>query len=239
MLFSSASISNKGDRANNEDAILCTQLGKYGCYAAADGLGGHEKGEVASSLACLGVKNAFEKRPGTSGTDLLSYLNQAQKLVLNKQNEDKALSPMRTTLAVLVTDYDKAAFAHIGDSRIYQFRSNKIIFRTRDHSVSQSLANGGLIEEKEIRFHEDRNKLLRVIGEKDDFRPSIREKETVKGDRFLICTDGFWELVLEEQMEKTLKNSSSPEQWLINMEEIIKSSSRSNKDNYSAIALFL
>lgn len=241
MGFYSASITNRGDRDINEDSLAGIELNKYGCYIVADGLGGHEKGEVASYLACLGAKSAFENAPGISYNDLYHYISESQKYVLNKQKEDNNLSSMRTTAAILATDYKKAAFAHIGDTRIYHFRNDKVIFRTKDHSVPQSLVNGGLIEENEIRFHEDRNKLLRVIGEKDDFRPVISEKEiqTVNGDRFLICSDGFWELILEDYMGKTLLDSKSPNEWLIKMEEIIKSSNKTNKDNYSAIALFV
>ena len=108
--------------------------------------------------------------------------------------------------------------------------------------MPQMLVNRGDIKEKDIRHHEDRSRLLRVMGTEWD-RPKYQVVEGIKLTKrssFLLCSDGFWELIDEKQMSKTLKKADSPQQWLAAMEEIILANGKgTNMDNYSAIAVFV
>ena len=164
----------------------------------------------------------------------------AQDAIVKKQEEDHMLASMRTTIVLLVTDFQSAMWAHIGDSRLYHFRSGRIIFQTKDHSVPQAMADAGDITHESIRFHEDRNRLLRSLGKESDLRPVIQKAPVPlhKGDAFLLCTDGFWEYVTETEMEVDLVKSDKPEQWLQNMEKRIINRADDNNDNYSATAVF-
>ena len=104
------------------------------------------------------------------------------------------------------------------------------------------LVNRGDIREKDIRHHEDRSRLLRVMGTEWD-APKYQVVEGIsltKRSSFLLCSDGFWELIDEKMMCKLLKKSATPEEWLKNIEKIVLENGRgSNMDNYSAIAVFV
>ena len=149
---------------------------------------------------------------------------------------------MKTTVACLTLSGDSARFAHVGDSRIYYFERFKYIVRSQDHSVPQMLVNRGDIREKDIRHHEDRSRLLRVMGTEWD-APKYQVVEGISLTRrssFLLCSDGFWELIDEKMMCKTLRKADSPEKWLSDMEKIVLENGKgTTMDNYSAIAVFV
>ena len=114
-----------------------------------------------------------------------------------------------------------------------------MVFQTKDHSVPQVLVSAGDIRPEDIRGHEDRNRLLRSLGNQDDFRPVIFENpfQVRSGDAFLLCTDGFWEYILENEMEELLSNSDSTAQWLQLMKKLLLSRAPKNQDNYTAIGI--
>ena len=149
---------------------------------------------------------------------------------LDKQNGRKT-----TACCLLIQDG-----TYVGDSRIYQFRKNKVLLRSSDHSIPQYLVNIGEIKERDIRHHPDRNKLLRVMGSEWETpryqRLKLEEPEC--GDAFLLCTDGFWEWIEEKDMERFLKRASCSEEWLNTMKKFIYARGRGNRmDNLSAIAI--
>lgn len=118
--------------------------------------------------------------------------------------------------------------------------NNKL--RTKDHSVPQMLVNSGAIKEKDIRHHEDRSRLLRVMGtEWNTPKYQIMDEFDISAkSSFLLCTDGFWELIEEKEMGMCLKKSRSPKEWLSSMEQIIRQNGKgTNMDNYTAIAVFV
>ena len=147
---------------------------------------------------------------------------------------------MKTTACCLLIQNGKTAAAYVGDSRIYQFRKNKMLLRSSDHSIPQYLVNIGEIKERDIRHHPDRNKLLRVMGSEWETPRYQRLKleEPERGDAFLLCTDGFWEWIEEKDMERFLKRASCSEEWLDMMKRFIYARGRGNRmDNLSAIAV--
>lgn len=149
---------------------------------------------------------------------------------------------MKTTVTCLVLRGETAKFAHIGDSRIYYFEKGKYVMRSQDHSVPQMLVKRGEIAEKDIRRHEDRSLLLRVMGtEWDGPKYQVVEGITLtKRSSFLLCSDGFWELIDEKMMCKTLKKAANPQEWLDSMEKnVLENGKGTNMDNYSAIAVFV
>ena len=118
-----------------------------------------------------------------------------------------------------------------------------MLFRsTLDHSVPQMMVSRGDLREKDIRKHEDRNRLLRVMGAEWD-SPKYQMTGPVRVTRhtsFLLCSDGFWELIDEKMMCRTLKKAGSAREWLGVMEKIVLENGRgTNMDNYSAIAVFI
>lgn len=235
------SISESGGRSRNEDCVGFRQKGNTACFVLADGLGGHRKGEVASSFLVNMILTEFEA--DNSDADFLhKTLAKAQKLLLQKQYEEGMKDQMMSTVVCLVIAEDFLQWAYCGDSRLYYFDKRKLACRTLDHSVAQMLALSGQIKERQIRFHEDRNRLLRAMGmscEKVLFEvmPPVSRKS---GQCFLLCTDGFWEYILEKEMTKCLRKASSVQDWLAQMEQIVlENASTCEMDNYSAIAVWI
>ncbi|MCP5050638.1 MAG: serine/threonine-protein phosphatase [bacterium] len=242
MQFPTAKISRAGGRESNQDVagfvILETQ--KAACWVLADGLGGHIGGETASKTAVNAILEAFRRDPQCSPQAIDGYLRAAQKEILRLQDQNPRLSRMRTTIVILVTDFQYVIWGHLGDSRLYRFVGGKVDFQTKDHSVPQALVASGDITPDRIRGHEDRNRLLRSLGQPGSFRPHIHEGKIplTHGDVFLLCSDGFWEWVNEPEMEIDLSTAAGPGQWLEKMERRILERARGEFDNYTAIAVF-
>ena len=229
-----------GDRPVNEDSVGCFEHNGNFCFVLCDGLGGHGMGDVASSV----VRDDMGELFGVSSENCRGFIKKAflhaQEKLLSEQEARKAEDKMKTTAVVLAADKKRAYIGHIGDSRLYIFSGGKASFRTHDHSVPQMLVNIGEIKESEIRNHPDRNLVLKVLGVQwDKDKTELEKPVSLKGcDAFLLCSDGFWELIEEDKMSETLKESSSPDEWLEKMTAIVRENGKDrNMDNYSAIAV--
>lgn len=233
-------ISRTGSRPVNEDCTGMHQKGEEFGFFLADGLGGHGKGDIASKTAVEQAILQFEAS-GSSQESLKTVFEAGQAAVLEQQKKAGNSQGMKTTMTALLFDQTTIRWGHIGDSRIYYFQNDKLVGRTMDHSVPQMLVVAGEIKESEIRHHPDRNRLLRVMGIEWD-RPVYQLAEPVarKGRQaFLLCSDGFWELVDEKEMTTLLKRAKSVEQWLDDMEVLVKKhGAGTNMDNYSAVAVW-
>lgn len=233
-------LSNTGSRENNEDNIGMYQKGSEYCFVLADGLGGHGKGEEASRLAVEASVKTFAES-GAGQKTLEESFQEAQSSILKNQKVDVQARDMKTTLVVLHIAEEQFQWGYIGDSRLYYFKNKKLAERTLDHSVPQMLVAAGELRESQIRNHPDRNRLLRVLGvDWDSPRYQIEEPlDRREKQQFLLCSDGFWELIDEKKMEHCLKKSKTPQEWLERMEEIVRKNGRGkNMDNYSAIVVW-
>ena len=243
MNISYSLFTDTGDHDPNEDTIGMTKAEDNYVFVLADGLGGHGSGEVASQLAVKTSIELFEKEQ-LINTYIAEAFEQSQKEILKKQRDEHCVNGMKTTMVILMVTSDKIKWGHIGDSRLYYFRKNRLIKRTFDHSVPQMLVAAHKLKEKEIRNHPDRNRLLRVLGT-DWEEPKYEIAETIKIENgkkqaFLLCTDGFWELIEEKDMIKALKKAKTAEEWLYTMSEIVKKNGeKRKKDNFSAIAVLI
>lgn len=241
MRFVTQVLSYGGGREYNEDAVQYSNTDKLGCWTLADGLGGHGGGDVAAQAATNAVIQAFNSHAECTAEALMTYVEQARSAVSRKQEQDPALASMRTTLIVLVMDERQALWAHIGDSRLYYFKQGTMQRRTLDHSVPQAMVEAGQINASQIRFHEDRNRLLRSLGGREEIRATIESKPPSigPGDAFLLASDGFWEYVTDTAMEIDLAKSSTPGEWLKHMERRLRQVAPEDQDNFSAIAVML
>lgn len=238
-----AYITHPGGREINEDSYgVFENNGKY-FFIVADGLGGHGFGEVASKAATDIAENAASQSAILDGKNLIeNIINDAQKSILELQIQKHNKQGMKTTIVCLCIDDNNIVWGHIGDSRLYAFKKRKLKTRTLDHSVPQMLVVAKEIKEKQIRKHPDRNKLLRVVGIPWD-RPQyeISPQYSINDfDAFLLCSDGFWELIDEKTMQKLLKKAESPQTWIEAMtQEVIKNGKNDEMDNYTAIAVWI
>ena len=238
--FQTGRLSDAGGRPNNEDFCALQHVDNSTCWVVADGLGGHNGGELASRTATGSVLQSFCGNPEVSSSALESHIAAAQEAILQLQQKDPAVAQMRTTLVALISDSRQALWAHVGDSRLYRFQAGGLMAQTEDHSVPQSLVKAGEIAPDQIRGHPDRNRLLRSLGEPGPARASVLAAPVLlsDADAFLLCTDGFWEYVFEIEMLADLAASASPEQWLDRCASRLRKRAHGEYDNYSAMAVF-
>ena len=238
-LFEEAAISKTSARDANEDVYRSCAREGSSCWIVADGLGGHRWGDVASKLVAEGICRSFSEDPSISPEAVERHLSSAHDELRARQAAQIEYSNMRTTAVVLVSDGASAVWGHVGDSRLYHFRNGILIDQTKDHSVSQFKVDGGEIEPDQLRGDVDRNSLIQTIGKKDAIQPAVVEEHVslCQSDVFLLCTDGFWELVLEDEMEIDYAKSSTCSEWLELMQARIFHRQPAGGDNYTAIAV--
>jgi hypothetical protein len=161
--------------------------------------------------------------------------------VQDAPRRDPAIEGCRTTAVVLEIARGRAIWGHLGDTRLYHFRGGAIVHQTLDHSMPQALVQTGTIRPDEIRRHPERNRLLKSLGGDGEASPTLLEEPVAiaAGDAFLLCTDGFWEFVLEEDMQAVLAGADGPAQWLERMEAGLTRVATGAHDNYSATAVIL
>lgn len=233
-----ADITDKGSRNVNEDYIGYDSLDGSFCFVVCDGLGGMGRGDEASRCVAESVLRYY--REAANCFDMDEAFVRAQKRLLELQRENDATEKMKTTAVVLFIRDGKACFGHIGDTRLYYFNRDGYI-RTLDHSIPQMLVHAGELKEEDIRFHEDRNKLVRVMGNawSDTNAYTVTKDIDIEEDGgFLLCTDGFWELIDENNMVKALKKSRTSKKWISLMKkQVVKNGKNRNMDNYSAIVV--
>lgn len=235
-----ASVTEIGEKGKNEDAVkvfINQPLSTYG-FVLADGLGGHGNGDIASNFVVDCVGAAIENTDSFGGIFLDQCFDTAQEMLMDEKDL-KGLHSIKTTMVMLLITDKIAQWGHIGDSRLYHFRDGRQLSRTIDHSVPQMLALSGKIKEKEIRHHPDRNILLRAMGAEWDepmYEISQRFMKTIKGDTFLLCSDGFWEWIDEKTIIKILKKDLSAYDALHEMTAEVKANGAGHgMDNFSAI----
>lgn len=235
-----ATITEIGEKQKNEDAVkvyINQPLSTYG-FVLADGLGGHGNGDIASNFVSECVGAAIENTDSFGGIFLDQCFDKAQELLM-EEKELKGLHSIKTTMVVLLITEKVAQWGFVGDSRLYHFRNGKLLSRTLDHSVPQMLALSGQIKEKEIRHHPERSVLLRAMGSEWDspkYEIPQRHMRILKGDTFLLCSDGFWEWIDEKTISKILKkNPSAYDAIRLMKAEVLANGRGKGMDNYSAI----
>ena len=231
-----AELSSQGGREYNEDSVGIKERGQDACVIVADGLGGHGGGKTASTIAVDGISTAWQNTAKISEEWMLSVYTKVNADILSMQTE---ACQMKTTCVSLFIEQEKAWWVHLGDSRLYHFVDGILESQTVDHSVSQMAVLSGEITLSQIRFHEDRNRVLRALGMEEP-QPTYGQADLSDGrfHAFLLCTDGFWEYVLEDEMELDLAKVEQPEDWIRIMETRLQKKVNGKNDNYSAAALF-
>lgn len=236
-----AMFTDAGNRPVNEDSIGHVQKGSDACFILCDGLGGHGMGDVASRM----VRDVFERKfygSNNMANFLADTFVAAQNELMVEQGHRCEKNKMKTTAVVLAVDDKNAYIGHVGDSRAYIFENNTVKIRTKDHSVPQILALCGEIEESEIRNHPERHIVLRVMGTEWE-KPMYEMMKPIslqECQAFLLCSDGFWELIEEEEMCCLLEKANTPEEWIRDMVDVVKINGVSrNMDNFSAIAIWI
>ena len=239
MEISAFAYSSKGRRENNEDAFGFSNEDRV--WVVADGLGGHTSGEIASNIAVSYVLQAAKGNRGFTDSMIVEIILGANERLADDQRANPAHKGMRTTIVAAFASDNKLRYIHVGDSRFYYFKNGKVFTQTKDHSVSQMAVQMGEITTGQIRFHEDRNKLLKVLGDDGDLKLRAADGEITmeNGDAFLLCTDGFWELILEPEMEIDLLKAYTPRVWINTMITRVLTRLTDKSDNFTALCGFI
>ncbi|MET0739565.1 MAG: Stp1/IreP family PP2C-type Ser/Thr phosphatase [Acidimicrobiales bacterium] len=195
-------------RSNNQDSLLVRE-GEL--FAVADGMGGHQGGEVASALALETLGRAHDD-PSTS--NLVQAVRSANQAVFEKAGTSPDLKGMGTTLTALAdvdtSEGKRLGIVNVGDSRLYRARGDHLEQLTEDHSLVASLVRQGRITAEEAESHPQRNILTRALGIDEAVAVDSWEVEPIPGDRFLICSDGLFNEVDEGRMIATLRRFDDP-----------------------------
>lgn len=234
-----------GQRTNQEDSLF-PALGKSTSddrlFVLCDGMGGHEKGEVASAMVCETLSRVILSawHPGEVLSDelFLQALSAAYDALDAKDNGEER--KMGTTLTFLCLHASGATVAHIGDSRIYQLRpaskntSARIVFRTQDHSLVNDLVKIGEITEEEAKHHPQKNVITRAMQPCQEHRAKADIAHLtviLPGDYFYMCSDGMLEEASDENILNIItKPNATDEQKL----EMLRNVTEENKDNHTA-----
>lgn len=242
-----AMLSRPGARERNEDA--CGHWGQGRgpqegpvCVALADGAGGHGGGDVASQTSVAAVLEAFSASPACTPGWTRELMALANRAVVARQASSDATRDMRSTLVISIFDpaRGEAIWGHVGDSRLYCFRDGRILLRTRDHSLYQSMIDAGIADPADRSEGIQRNVLTASLGSLDGFDADVLPDPFMlaTGDAFLMCSDGFWGLNADSDMEAALQRAHTPQAWIGELAERIASQGRAGQDNYSAVAVW-
>ena len=189
-------------RANNQDAPIVSE--KLRLYGVADGMGGHEGGEVASTSARDDLLRELEgKTPSVAA--LSGAIEEVNRQIYHQQEHDDALTGMGTTLSVLWMSDNFVYIGHVGDSRVYLLRDGEFKQMTLDHSLVEQLVREGVLTEEEAQNHPMRNIITRAIGTDESVEVDVVVEERRKGDLWLACSDGLHGLVDDRQMRDALR----------------------------------
>lgn len=205
-----ASRTDKGKvRASNQDALLL-QPGEFGLYGVADGMGGHNGGDVASRMAVLLLGRVLEgARPDESL--LRGGMEEVNQMIFEEQQKDAPLRGMGTTMTVLWEDTARILIGHVGDSRAYRMHRGRLEQITQDHSMVGELVRSGLLTPEEAQRHPYRNVITRALGTGAEIETDILTLEKQPGDKYLLCSDGLTEYVRREEMQEILQRTPNEE----------------------------
>ena len=193
-----------GGRPENQDSYGWKDTSIGYLVTVCDGMGGGVGGKTASTISVkeiiAGISEANEDEEVSN--IIIKAIRRANMAIIEAGNADPSLKGMGTTATVLLVSDKSAHIAHVGDSRVYQFRNGKKIFRTFDHSMVFEMVSQGIITEEQARLSAQSNIITRALGIKPDVEVEIHEVSYNAGDRFLLCSDGIHGTMPEEILIK-------------------------------------
>jgi PPM family protein phosphatase len=201
-------------RSQNEDNFSCLVLANETLFVVADGMGGHDAGEIASKIAVDMVCRQVREGAGQN-QDPVSLLKYAVQMANDAVRQEGRIrgSNMGTTLSVALVIGNIAYIANVGDSRVYWIENGSITQITEDHSLVGKLVAAGKLTREEARKHPQSNLLYRTVGTDDSIKVDTFRVELKRGGSLLLCTDGLWGEVTEENihhvfvMEKDIRKA--------------------------------
>jgi len=240
-----ALLSDRGGRKYNEDACGHWHNGSALVAVLADGAGGHGGGDIAARLAVSELIGRFAQRPSGDGAALGALVRETNLALIDQRVPGTPRQDMHSTVVCLVLDFvaERAHWAYAGDSRLYWFRDGHVLERTRDHSLVQTLVDSGAIGTAQMRTHPRRSELRSALGIADEVLEvgaGDAGQPVQAGDVFMLCTDGLWEYVDDEEMAASLVAARTPADWLHSLEAAVRRNAahKASHDNFSALVVW-
>ena len=234
--------SDKGNvREINQDYFyISNSLDEVQLYILADGMGGYNGGEIASSLAVQTAKSYIENNFKDIEKDrdsiiqlLASSMEYANMVVYEKSKENSELKGMGTTLEICLIYNNKVYIGHVGDSRVYRIRKQFIRKLTQDHSYVQKLVKEGTITNEQAAHHPQKNMLMKALGCNAFVEPDVMVKGFLKDDILIMCSDGLSNLVAQETIfEMASKNIEQATKDLVKL-----ANDRGGYDNITVVII--
>ena len=211
-MFSTHAFSHRGQRDENQDrlAVLGSTDDRSRLLVVADGLGGHSGASLAAQTVVATAERCWQCRLPEQGSEaFLKHLVRESHTAVRRAGREQELDP-HSTLAALLLQETEAASIHAGDSRVIQFSGQAFIDRTLDHSIAQLHVLRGLIADEDMATHPDQTILFSQVGGPGSPDAEVNHWDLSKGRRFVVCSDGFWEVFPPEEMLE-LFASNDPE----------------------------
>lgn len=218
-------------RQRNEDSIGVDA--EIGLLVVADGMGGHNAGDLASRLTIETLFTSARSLPAREPDRLQSAVNRANAVILEAADADPSRSGMGTTVVAAWFSATHLDVAHVGDSRLYRLRTGVLEMLTRDHSQVQELVDRGILTPAQARVSTRRNLLSRALGTDPDVRIDCARHALQGGDSYLLCSDGLTNMLEDEEIAVILQDTG-PVQSIA--ERLVSlANERGGRDNISVV----
>lgn len=229
--------SDKGGRRENEDSGGIYVYSDRIIAVVADGLGGQGDGSIASDTALQELAKCGLQGPLPGQEEVRDAFARANQAILSRQHNKYH---MKTTAVYLCIQGSCAIWAHVGDSRLYHFYQGEMTHVTCDHSVPQLAVLMGEIERRDIPAHPQRSHLMKALG-CEEVKPDIHEPVLLEPGKhvFLLCTDGFWEYIDEDELAQSVEAAKTAEEWIASLRGDIQKRFYDDHDNNTAMAIMM
>lgn len=240
MKFTIYQNSRQGPRPYNQDRLAYSYSKDALLVVLADGMGGHRHGEIAAQLAVKTLTDAFQRSAlpilANPFKFLSEHIRQVHDAIYSHAAADEMFESPRTTIVAAIAQHDELYCAHVGDSRLYHFREGRTHFRTEDHSKVQMLLRKGVITKEEMHSHPERNIIYNCLGGENPPQIDLAQKRPLwNGDTILLCSDGLWSLLEDQEMAEILQNGPVTDTLPV-LFDLAESRVDKDGDNMSAIA---
>lgn len=231
--------SKEGGREENQDSFACVDTSFGFLFVVCDGMGGGPAGGNASMLAVQSIVMNVQKKPqGQNPKDVLyNAIVETNAFLRKNVKEHLELMGMGTTCVAVLVTQNKAIIGHVGDSRLYHLRSGKLLFRTADHSLVGEMVRKGELTEEDARRASNSNVITRSLGLRESVEPEMDIIDIKPYDRIVLCTDGVWGMMSEEELVQAFSRDGELAPLVIgimnDIDSIGISKSNADYDNYT------
>lgn len=227
-------------RDNNEDSVAFDAATNLGVLA--DGMGGYNAGEIASSMATVLIKSELARWLVEAGTHANAQqvgrameicVNNANLAIFNSANTNPQYAGMGTTLVVGIFQETRLLLGHVGDSRCYRWRGYELVQVTKDHSFLQEQLDAGLLTPEQAAQSPNKNLVTRALGVEEQVMLELHEHQVEEGDIYLMCSDGLSDMIPDETIASVLLNDLSLTQMADKL--VFLANQEGGRDNISVL----